>query len=356
MSASRYLTKSRFKLARECPAKLFYTKKKEYPDTKLDDSFLAALAEGGFQVGELAKHYHPGGHDITTLDYEEAERQTNELLQQEKVIIYEPAIRFGNLFIRVDVLVKDGNHLELIEVKAKSFDNDADDPFITNGGIIRSNWQPYLDDVAFQRHVLQGRLPDADITSYLMLADKNAKCPVDGLNQKFRIGRDESNRKGVKVSSSLSEEDLREWILVKVPVDEHIDLIMEDGSFLAQIEHFADHYERDEKILTSIGSKCGKCEFSCSKKDEAEGRKSGFKECWKQNLQWEDNDFDEPNVLEIWLERRKDQLISEGKIKFSDLTEEDFCPEGDGNPGISAKERRWLQVEKVQQNDPDPLL
>ena len=43
----RFLTKSRFKLAVECPRKLFYTGKKEYLDKSRDDSFLAALAEGG---------------------------------------------------------------------------------------------------------------------------------------------------------------------------------------------------------------------------------------------------------------------------------------------------------------------
>lgn len=31
------LTKSRFKLALACPVKLYYTGKKEYPDTKLDN-------------------------------------------------------------------------------------------------------------------------------------------------------------------------------------------------------------------------------------------------------------------------------------------------------------------------------
>jgi len=63
----------------DCPTKLSYTKKKEYIDSKIDDSFLKVLAEGGYQVGGLAKYYHPGGHDIATLDYAEAERQTNEL-------------------------------------------------------------------------------------------------------------------------------------------------------------------------------------------------------------------------------------------------------------------------------------
>lgn len=73
----RYLTKSRFKLALECMTKLYYTKKEDYADESLDDPFLEALAEGGFQVGELAKYLFcddPVGQNITvnTLDYDEA--------------------------------------------------------------------------------------------------------------------------------------------------------------------------------------------------------------------------------------------------------------------------------------------
>ena len=119
----RYLTKSRFKLATECPTKLFYTGKAEYPDQSAEDSFLAALAEGGFQVGELAKAYHPGGHDIEALDYKTAIEQTNALLEQDNVTIFEAAIRYQNLFIRIDVLRKQGNVFDLVEVKAKSVDD-----------------------------------------------------------------------------------------------------------------------------------------------------------------------------------------------------------------------------------------
>ncbi len=70
--SKRYLTKSRFKVGSECATKLYYTKKDKFPDNKLDDPFLAALAQGGYQVGELAKQYYPNGHDITTLDYEDS--------------------------------------------------------------------------------------------------------------------------------------------------------------------------------------------------------------------------------------------------------------------------------------------
>jgi hypothetical protein len=50
MNRPRYLTKSRFKLATECSTKLFSTGKVQYPDNTLNDPFLAALADGGFQV------------------------------------------------------------------------------------------------------------------------------------------------------------------------------------------------------------------------------------------------------------------------------------------------------------------
>ena len=64
---SRYLTKSRFKLALECPTKLYYTGNKQYMNRSLEDSFLKALDEGGFQVDELANLYVPGGHEIKSL-------------------------------------------------------------------------------------------------------------------------------------------------------------------------------------------------------------------------------------------------------------------------------------------------
>ncbi len=61
----RYITKSRFKLALQCPTKIYYDGKPEYANQKLEDTFLLALADGGFQVGELAKCYFPGGHVLS---------------------------------------------------------------------------------------------------------------------------------------------------------------------------------------------------------------------------------------------------------------------------------------------------
>ena len=364
MKNHRYLTKSRFKLGLECPTKLYYTKKPEYSNQTKDDPFLSALADGGYQVGELAKLYFPKGHNITTLDSEEAEAQTLNLLKQDEVIIYEPAIKFKNLFIRIDVLVKKGNHFQLIEVKSKSFDTNKEKPFLSKTGTIRSSWKPYLYDIAFQKYVLASAYPEASVTSYLMLVDKNIKCPIEGLNQKFKIIKDKNNRKGIKVSNTLPKECLDKKILIQVPVDEEIQLIYDDKyskeqkerNFFDNIIFLAEKYEKDEKIVSDIGSKCAKCEFTYSKEEEKSGFKSGFKECWSSKLNWSDKDFEDENVLSIWSFRKKDELIKQGKIKLANLVKEDIAPKEDKKPGISASQRQWLQVEMAQKKETKPFL
>lgn len=364
MVKPRYLTKSRFKIGLECPTKLFYTNKKEYLNQKLDDPFLEALAEGGFQIGELAKCYFSDGHDVSTLDYELAEKQTLELLKNDHVVIFEAAIRFKNLFIRIDTLVKDKNHFDLIEVKAKSIDPNEDNIFLNKNGTISSEWLPYLYDISFQHHVLTSAFSNSTVSSYLMLTDKSITCPTDGLNQKFRIVRDTSNRKGVKVSNTITKEDLSPQILKKVLVDEYVNQIYEgketkepkSRSFKEEIEYFATMYEQDKRIATPIGSQCKDCEFKCSSEQEKNGFKSGFKECWQNALGWSDNDFLEPNVLEVWNSRRKDKWIDDGKIKIIDLSTEDVGPKPDGEPGLSPSERQWLQVEMVQKGQKEYFL
>ena len=64
--SNRYLTKSRMKLGLECPKKLYYYGKKEYDSQNNDNPFLEGLAEGGYQVGELAKFHY----QFKFLDYE----------------------------------------------------------------------------------------------------------------------------------------------------------------------------------------------------------------------------------------------------------------------------------------------
>lgn len=357
----RYLTKSRFKIGLECPTKLYYTGKPQYPNQSLDDSFLAALAEGGYQVGELAKHYYPGGHDITTLDYDEALTQTNKLLELDKVVIFEAAIKYQNLFIRIDILVKNGDHFDLIEVKAKSYDPDDIRFLSKKGDSLLKSWAPYLYDVAFQHYVLANSVQTSNIDCFLMLANKKATSTTDALNTKFKITKQDNNRKGISVSDTLTEKDLKTRLLGEVNVNDEVAHIYHhesfgDRSFESHISHLSSNYQKDTRTQGAIGSICKKCEFKCSTEQEQAGATNGYKECWKGTLGWNDNDLEEPLVTDIWNFRGADKLIAQGKIKQTDLDEEDINPKENTGPGLSSSQRQWLQVEKSQNKDNDVFL
>lgn len=351
MASSRYLTKSRFKLAIECPRKLFYTGKREYLDKSRDDSFLAALAEGGYQVGELAKLMHPGGVTIDELGHQIALEKTRELLKRDQIVIFEAALAFENFFIRVDVLKKSGNSIELIEVKAKSYRQSDDGDFRGARGGIKSDFLPYLQDVAFQRYVAQQALPGHKINAFLMLANKDAVSSVDGINQRFKVRKVEGRLK-VLTDPALTQSLLGDPLLVSVNVDSQVDEIIAGDllvkphnsvNFVEAAKAFAEAYETDSPLPPNPTGKCAGCQFKVDSYPSAGEPKSGFHECWAQAFGWNEEDFKSGTVLDLWRFLKKDALIDQGVLKLSTVNSSDigFYDEEPGLDGLTTKHRQW---------------
>jgi hypothetical protein len=287
----RYLTKSRFKLATDCPTKLYFTgKPREFANTMQDNAFLEMLADGGYQVGALAKLRYPDGVEVTETNHQLAVDHTNALLAQENVVIFEPAIMVGNFFIRIDILVKQGNRFELIEVKAKSYDSLSPEIEAKRGGI-SSSFKPYLLDVAFQTWILKQALPHADVSSFLMMPDKAKVAPIDGINQMFKIS--ERGEIVNQIPHGLDTQSLANNMLAKVCVDQYVATLLATplefpggvGLIKDVAPIWASAYQTDSKIAPSIGTHCKGCEFKAGADDTL---KSGFHECWKQALGWQE--------------------------------------------------------------------
>lgn len=367
-TVTRLLSKSRFKLGCECPTKLYYDGNKEYGNNKEDNKFLKALAEGGFQVGELAKFYYPGGKEIETLHKLQALTYTNlEFKRDPEATIYEAAVQFGQLFVRVDILKKSGNTIDLIEVKSKSFDSSEGNPFFNaradrdGNPVISSSWLPYLRDIAFQTYVVQKAYPDYKVRAFLMLADTSAKATVDGLNQKFFLKKDNNGRNRVEVAQGLRPEDLGDRILKAIPVDDAVAVVFKnkfpgERGFTEYIEYLSRHYAATERPEPVVSKSCKGCEFRIDDAQKAAGLKSGFEECWKAAQGLKDKDFKRPMVFDIWNFRRSAQLI-ERKLFFMDqLKEDDIGSNTSEKPGLSNNERQWIQVCKATKGDVTPYL
>ncbi|MRS03237.1 DUF2779 domain-containing protein, partial [bacterium] len=264
-----------------------------------------------------------------------------------------------------DIIIKKGNHLDLIEVKSKSFKGDDVEKMTGTRGSINAGWKPYLYDVAFQKHVIQKAYPQFTVTALLMLADKESHATVDGLNQKFFIRKDQNGRVSIEVIGDITPASLGEQILRKVNIDTIATGIIngsygeiEEGmTFAGAVDFYADHYDRDEPVDKPVGEQCAKCEFDCGFEEEAEGFHSGFRECWRRQLNWTDDQFREPHIFEIWNFKRKQHLINEYVYHISDVQREhigDFKPSKDGR--LSTNERQWLQVEMTRHHVNNPYL
>lgn len=352
--STRYLTKSKFLLAMECPTKLYYADRPEYSNLKIEDTFLQALAESGFQVLGLARAYYPTGVNLEILDLESAIVETSNLLGKDKVVIFEGAIRFENLAVRADILIKDHDRLNIIEVKSKSIS--SDDYFFTKKGpkAIKKDWDKYIFDAAFQEYVVSKAFPNLGVLTNLMLVNKDSTAPSDGLNQKFHVKKDANGKAKIIISKDITPQDLAEKILKKIDISDEIAFVTNEMrfrdsmSFTQYVNFLSAQYAADIKITPVLGSFCKKCEFKAQ--DEANSTlKNGFLECWSEVCGLQKN---EASVLDIWNFRGADKLIETGVYKMAQVDEDDISPKPDDKLGMSQSERQWIQVKKVLEKDP----
>ncbi len=324
----KYVSKSDFKAARECPAKLFYRKNK-YPNLKEDDEFLGLLAEGGFMVGKMAQLLFPNGIEVPGgRDQEAAIAKTQEYLVQENVTLFEPAIFVDGMLIRADILIKRGKSFKLIEVKAKSIDGSALEERGTGGTAcfwkkrypgLDSKWQPYLEDIAYQTHVLRRAFPGADIQPFLMLCDKSKQTGIDNLLQQFLL-HERRNEKGdefFEVEFTGDVEALRrDNLLIKINVLPEVEYLLPEIKGAAA--EFAASVMEGRKIQGPLSTECKKCEYRLPLDQE---EKNGFLECWGKLATVSPHLLELRNLGHVKAKGEKlaDSLFAKGKASLYDI-------------------------------------
>ncbi len=316
-----YLSKSDFKIAQECPVKLYY-KKHGYPTVKDKDEYLEMLADGGYMIGLMARLLYPGGYEIKTdKGTSEAIKETEEKLKQENIILFEPAIYINNKLIRVDILVKEGKKLKIIEVKSKSFNSKEfqQAELKRKKYFEKSEWKTYIEDVAFQKMVLKEKFPYATIESYFLMPDKAKTTDVEGMIGWFEIIKppdfENSTFKYREAQFKGDVEQIRkEHILEWVRVDEYIEPLLPE--IRENSEKYIKLLTKDERAQIPVSAHCKNCEY---KTDDS--KKTGFKECWKELASTK------PHILELSqignFNRKRgepiNQLIKEKKVKLTDV-------------------------------------
>ena len=364
----RLFTKSAFKQALFCPASLYYYYDREhYANQMNEDDFLQALAEGGNQVGDLAKVYYNvhADADIRVLGYDKAQEITAELMKRDDVNIAEAAFRWKDCFIRADIIEKKGNQINLIEVKAKSWDPSRDS-FVTrrNANKVDAGILEYVYDVAFQKYIIQKALGQGfTVKAFLMMPDKTIQSDVDGINQYFRVVKDGDR---VSIVREPGAEELRNHTPVLTPfdvddlcpriiagaTDEQMELM--GCRFSEFVDKMADIYVNHKHQFCPVSDRCFKCPFYSNEKTP--GMLDGKRECWKEVAGFSEDDFARPSVGDIWcglLGARplKKELVEKEKYFLSDIRTDDIPVSRTPSAGLLPSDRRILQVGLATGND-----
>ena len=296
MAKPVYLTKSDFKKARECAAKLYY-KKNKYPSRMDDDPYLAFLADGGFMVETMARALFPEGQTIGNwANPKKAHKATIKAVEGGDGVWFEPTVLDLPYLIRIDMLRREGNVLELIEIKSTSLEpvDDLTSPFRGKRGGITSKWQPYLEDVTFQTLVLESAFPSFKVKPFLCVVDKSKSATAAATYDKFRM-----------IPPPKGQPRWRaEFEYLGDPTDLQADhlLTFEDVSQeVAELRDEVDEARQDfaksirrgkvRRISVPVGYACKKCEYRL--KDE-NAKKSGFNECWGSLAK------QQPNILDLY--------------------------------------------------------
>ena len=377
----KYFTKSAFAMSLECPRRLYYAYDSEhYANQDVNDEFLKSLAEGGFQVGEFAKLCYgiAPANMIAELDPDVALTKTKELLNLDNVNIAEAAFRVGNMFVRADIIEKKDDVINLIEVKAKSW-NPLEESFeAKNGKSTNKSIRPYLYDVAFQKYVivqaLKESFPDKsfNVNAFLMLADKSRIATVNGLNQLFKIKSEPNKRSKIIVADNACEVietiPLSDRIVRPFDVDDICDKIIagqyeeqNDPEFLMGLRFqpfvkiISDDYCNHKKTGCIIGSKCFSCPFHKIAKDTDDKILDGYCECWVEKAGFDPSMTDKALIKEMsgqYIGTKRDDLVKDGKFFMENLTDADLkMRSGTKHKGLDHYERKWLHIGVATKNE-----
>lgn len=396
-SPRRYLTKSLFKGALDCPLKLRHALE-GCPRTSDDDDFMRMLAEGGYYFEAYVRAHLPGtdlsGRRGTR---EDLSRQALELIAKGDGILHEATFVHGSLSARCDTIRVAGDRVSVLEIKSKSSksdDEESDNPMpivSEKNGKVLSSWLPYVADLAFQVHVVRQALAAAGIRKTVhagfILPDKSRVAGPEDVFSKFRHELREdadakaSERKSVwgrPAITYLGKPDPKACLFMETPADDAVALLEAGFSaggtdtLAAPLKERIDHLEASMRGIQPwpeppIGVACNKCEYWVDPADIPAGKTSGAAWCWKGRKLHERNNLmslyhfgslarskDNRQVIDVLLRSKTDALPSVTELPVELLSDK----------GRGILHRRQIEAVRTGQTyvspelvaDPDAVL
>ena len=293
--APRYLTKSLFKGALDCPLKLRHALA-GCPTASGDDDFLKMLAEGGYHFEAYVRAHNPGvDFSQASGERDELSRMSVEAIARGEPVLHEATFVHGALSARCDMIRVTDSTVTVIEIKSRSGSGSGRDggvlepPLVGKQGVI-SDWKPYVADLAFQVHVVRAALQaagiDKTVNSAFILPNKSTLAGPEDVMSKFTKVEGAKTGHGRPDIRFTGDPAKTTPLHMEVSADDAVGLMtanLVDGQSLAQYAESLAAMARGAKEWPAppLSAGCNSCDYHVSPSDVPPGKHSGFGWCWK---------------------------------------------------------------------------
>ena len=231
------LSKSRYCKGIQCPKMLWMDK---YMPDKAEDVLSESVMATGNMVGDLARNYF-GSYDLVEFDYDKdaMAEKTRQLMEAGSDNIAEAAFYVDGLYCAVDILHKDGDGYDIVEVKSSTHVADI-----------------YLEDMAFQYYVLSKCSVNVKKVKIMYLNNTYVRHGELELDKLFVVEDYTDEVKGKYQEVEENIKSIREYVDTDKEPERDIDLYCENPYECAYYSYCSRHIPEqsvfDIRRLTSV--------------------------------------------------------------------------------------------------------
>lgn len=331
------ITKTDFKTSLDCPVKLRHLRA-GLPSKANQNEYLEFFAECGFMVEALAHALHPDAKTPKPERGESLHQATQRLLSVPgDGDWFEATFVHGGMSARVDILRRIDDRYELIEIKAKSYDPEEDATLWAKKGGVKTEWQDYIFDIAFQTLVVK-RATGLRVVPYLCVVDKSKTTSQQTIFDKFDLLERGEDRTAPRALFVGDKDALRnDHLLAFLDVSEYVASVEDE---VAELASLAVRWEEENSFPEPVlKSACRDCEF----RTDPSGA-SGFVRCWGSDVTDSSHLVDLYYMSSIWDEHELSGLVNRGITSIRDIDPAVI----DGSKARGA--RQLLQIKCQQEN------
>jgi hypothetical protein len=237
------------------------------------------LAEGGYMFEKLVRVYHPGEDMYVPKEpHATACARTIARIKAGDGLLHEATFAHDGLMARSDMVRVRGSIVDIIEIKSRSVEAGPDE-LADNSCLNKSDWEPYVVDLAYQVHVAALALKAAGLSktlrAWFYVPNKAGAASAEEVRSLFCLTQEAQGRRPEVTYKGKAGPGHKTSLIAILDASEAVSAAHPQEEAVPEaVSRLALGIQSGEWPSPQLGIKCHDCDFNVP------GQTSGFDQCW----------------------------------------------------------------------------